>query len=285
MIKFITHNPELFYYLSDNLKNDKDFLYQAIQINPKIFFYLSDELIFDEEFILKLIEKNEVIIELIPLGLRNNIKFVTKAIKANVDVVYYICDLINYNKYSFIDVIEKSTNDIIEIDIDKLYHSFSDSNDILLAIMDKINFNKSILFYKPIYYHFLDGYLNPNEGSNLEPFIKKFHDELTLNNSNIIIYNKLIESESLEKVISNNLNIYLIFITGHNNHNTSLITFFKENKYYILSFNSGDGIHMHKNNNGKYIPYYGIIIDDYCDFIKTYKLLRLYLKCNKFHDL
>jgi hypothetical protein len=55
--------------------------------------------------------------------------------------------------------------------------------------MDKINFNKSILFYNPIFYHFLDGYINPNSEPSIKSkfFLSKFKDELTMTNENIII--------------------------------------------------------------------------------------------------
>ena len=182
-----------------------------------------------------------------------NIKFQIEAVKTNIDIFEYIqYDYKDMNDPKFNELLSSllnnTTKDIIN------YTSRIDEN-ILLSIMNSINFNKSVLFYKPIYYHFLDGYINQNEGSNLEPFVAKFHNELTLNETNIKISVKLIDSDILEDDFRINPNIYYIFQTSQDNHATSLLLFIKNDKYYILSFNSGLGINNHIRNMGKYIPY------------------------------
>lgn len=113
-----------------------------------------------------------------------------------------------------------------------------------------INFKKSIYHYNPIYYHFLDGYINPNKGSNLNNFISEFHNDLILNNSDIKLYdsinNNIINSETIQENIENNKNIYQIIKVNNDLYATSLLLFIKNDKYYILCYNSGKGIMKNK---------------------------------------
>ena len=51
----------------------------------------------------------------------------------------------------------------------------------------ELDFRNSIKYYKSIYYHFLDGYIDPNIGSDLTIFVSLEINNLTKNNKNIII--------------------------------------------------------------------------------------------------
>ena len=273
--------PHLFLYVNNKLRNDKEFIFDIIQNNSIIFNYIPDELKKDREFVLSLIKQNEFIYSLIPKSddykHLNSENFQIKALEINIEIFKYLSR--DFNNKLLLKIIDNNPKDLgINFEV-KLYDS--KTQEIILSLMTVINFNKSILFYKPIYYHFLDGYINKNEGSNLQLFITKFHDKLTFNNNNIKIKSSLIESSIIENDFNNNPNIYYIFQTMHNNHTTSLLLFIKDNKHYILSFNSGLGINNHQKNNDKYIPYYGIIIDDYCEFINIYNFIK---DINKFYD-
>jgi len=146
---------------------------------------------------------------------------------------------------------------------------------------------------KPIYYHFLDGFLNVDVGNNITNTIR-FLDEFNIITNffdlnlitNLFIkhinYNKdyntinvtnLINKRQLNYKLNNKLNKhdveeifrYSIYAIGKDSHQTSIVNFIKNNKFHILSFNSGFGLEKHEKNNNKFLPYYGIcleLIDD-----------------------
>ena len=126
-----------------------------------------------------------------------------------------------------------------------------------------------------MYFHFLDGYLNPTIGADLTSFITNFRDKLTNNNTDIIINSKLEDANTIMRRLEENN--YLIYQTVQNMHTTSLLFFIKKSKYYIFSFNSGLGINNHETFNKKYLPYYGIIIDNKLNFLNyTNVIINLY---------
>ena len=137
----------------------------------------------------------------------------------------------------------------------------------------ELNFRESIKYYKSVYYHFLDGYLNPDVGSDLKKFVSLEMSILTNYNGKIIIL-----MDMTELIFPISIDNYIIIQNINNNHATSLLLFKKNDKYYILSFNSGLGINLHKQNDDKFIPYYGVEIDEEKDFNSFVEILSNYQK-------
>ena len=169
--------------------------------------------------------------------------------------------------------------------------------------MSNITFNESLEKYKPIYYHFLDGYIDPNIGytqDKIYSFILNhiklpYIDKITLLNVkvDIITYNINLIFTNIKSGIIKNYNInynnidrifydsilseiielftYCIYQVSNDYHATSLVIFITNNILNIASFNSGKGIGYHDivlndNDNKYYSPFIGIKV---CDNIKT----------------
>jgi hypothetical protein len=146
-------------------------------------------------------------------------------------------------------------------------------------------FSDSLTALIPMYYHFLDGYLNPDSGCSLETIknlfknnpellgekydinllsissVKSYDDSLTNINNIYEFYNlktyktTKISDDRLEK---DNFN-YCIYQTGCDNHATSILFRINENKLYVDTFNSGLGIDLNGdpveiNNIDHYMP-------------------------------
>ena len=165
--------------------------------------------------------------------------------------------------------------------------------------MSIIDFNYSLKNNLPMYYHFLDGYIDPNIGfetSKIYDFILNhkilpykgdskindikllkymitdsdiilnFYDvnssNMTPKTFNIILGEKLQYDSELMKMFT-----YCILQVTNDNHATSFVFFIKDDKLFITSFNSGKGIECHDiiyNDGSKnyYSPYMGIEINN-----------------------
>jgi len=55
----IKKNPKILKFISDNLKNDKEFILKLFSINSNIYKYISYKLYDNQEFIIKLLILNE----------------------------------------------------------------------------------------------------------------------------------------------------------------------------------------------------------------------------------
>ena len=154
-----------------------------------------------------------------------------------------------------------------------------------------INYKDSLDNYMPIYYHFLDGYINKDVGYNknkIYDFILKNNilpnNKITLLNyyindnklrlefifNNLLINNFIInfsdkiESNRLFNEIETMFN-YCICQIGIDKHATSLLFYINNKKMYACLFNSGEGINYHKlintiNTKKHYSPYKGVMI-------------------------
>lgn len=170
-------------------------------------------------------------------------------------------------------------------------------NEVITSLKDLISYNisqidifvytKTIEKFKSIFYHFLDGFINEESGYNKENIIDflLYYDILfnffklnkTIERS--IKYIKYIDSNSFQvtnlidtKVKNHNLKTitrseikevfrYSIYAIGRNSHQTTIVNFIKNNKFHLLSFNSGFGLDNHEFYDNKFLPYYGIYID------------------------
>ena len=157
--------------------------------------------------------------------------------------------------------------------------------------MSDITFQKSLERYKSVYFHFLDGFINPKIGDSINNVLKfVINHRLVSNNINLLIaninklnvdlnfYNLSNNSNETVNVSFQNLNTldestikrlrkcfnYCIFQVGLDDHGTSFLIFEKENKLFLQIINSGSGINFNAGEklNGKdvYTPYVGINI-------------------------
>jgi len=166
-----------------------------------------------------------------------------------------------------------------------------------------ISFENSLKEYMPIYYYFLDGYINPNvmySSDKIYNFILNNNITPICNDNTMItflnyeinylektinlifkFYNKKERSYkiSIDKLEDNcdiseimELFTYCIWQSTNNSHITSLLFFIKDNCFNVASFNSGDGIGNHeiitrKDHRNYYSPYKGITISN--DYINN----------------
>ena len=150
-------------------------------------------------------------------------------------------------------------------------------------------------FIVPIY-HFLDGHLNENFGShtsNIYKFLRfysKKHDnndiekKILLHNNDIInitdnhiVFN--FKDTTIDFNIANDYEVnnniedikniinedtYNIFDIRNDSHCTSIVFFTRNNNFYMLSINSGNGINLHDKKNELYSPFFGkMIVENY----------------------
>lgn len=148
--------------------------------------------------------------------------------------------------------------------------------------IEKISFTESMKEYLHVYFHFLDGYLNPNQGFNTDLIYKHLNNKQLVKQSNNlyklnnisperIFLKKFNNDDYLEKKwdeinetdYDNILTAlqYCIVNNNYNTHATTMIFFIKNDNLYFLSVNSGEGIKFcHKKNNDKYLPYIGLLL-------------------------
>jgi hypothetical protein len=149
-------------------------------------------------------------------------------------------------------------------------------------------FNESLTKLKPMYYHLLDGYLNPDSGSDQNVVIDLFKNNrkilddgydinlLLIKHDRFIFYN--LKTHEINPVSISELKPdmfkYCIYKTSSDNHGTTILFRIHNGKLYINTFNSGDGIDL--NSNPKFIngiecytPYKSFTINS--DFIYTIK--------------
>jgi hypothetical protein len=144
--------------------------------------------------------------------------------------------------------------------------------------IENITFDMSINSFRPLYYHFLDGFLNPDTGSSMEvirsiikhyDFIVKTSETikiwfLQMNNDDFLFYNiqnkpnKPITYDFILEFITNPILDdkwidflqkleYCIYHVANNKHATSILIQCKNNKCIISCFNSGMGIENHSH--------------------------------------
>jgi hypothetical protein len=160
--------------------------------------------------------------------------------------------------------------------------------------MDKI-FTNSLDKYKGLYYHFLDGYLNPDSGSflldykNMLKENKLFHFDYTLiylsyddifdihflldNNSEQFILDDVYIILDFEKIFK-----YCIFQTVFNNHAISLLFRIEGNQLIVGCVNSGQGIEkfpeLYYNKSNEYcLPFINYILLNNIDNLEDKKII------------
>lgn len=161
--------------------------------------------------------------------------------------------------------------------------------------MSSITFDQSLEIYKSVYFHFLDGLINPEVGdliSNIKNFIKKHN--LVTDNINILEIQNISESKKKYRFTNINTKVdasydidldnlgrinyrklrelfsYCIYQVGQDDHATSFLVFEKDNKLILLIINSGAGIDLNDedrfsvnvDNKNMYSPYTGVVICD-----------------------
>ena len=142
---------------------------------------------------------------------------------------------------------------------------------------------------KPVFYHFLDGLLNPNSGYEVENAHKFIKQRLKIDNNikflsirydltpqnisftiknhetdiikkEIIVHSKITTSffhfndDDIKKLLDN-FNNYCIVQDSSDDHATSIVAININDNLYAMSCNSGLGIKLHDNKNGYYLPY------------------------------
>ena len=176
--------------------------------------------------------------------------------------------------------------------------------------IENISFYDSFENYLPIYFHFLDGFLNPSYGykkDKLLNFLYKNNNNLIPQNNPNIYYLNFSYNYDTDMInlkfhnckdtpIDININkdsdiniqqilplfSYCICQINANDHATSLLIYNNNKKLNVLSFNSGLGIDMHETNSEKYLPYYGIQLDENIESIK--KILS-FLLLNQLYNI
>ena len=181
-----------------------------------------------------------------------------------------------------------------------------------------INFMNMVRDNKPIFFHFLDGYLNEEGYTQIllcnflikNNIIKNFNKEINNKSINILVPIDNVKIEFIDivnskdkndeiiintsKIILNgndindqdyeNLFNYCIYILGQNKHQTTIVFFIKNRNFHILSFNSGMGLEKHKQiirNKEQYVPYYGTCIEN----IDYKEIFNIILKFRDFNIL
>jgi hypothetical protein len=162
-----------------------------------------------------------------------------------------------------------------------------------------------------LYYHFLDGYIDKDTGSNIDntiihkyigsyeninkygnihiaKLIYNMNDDVILScynittNETIMLFNDVDNYELLIDIFK-----YCIIQTLHDNHATSILIYHINNEMYLYLFNSGSGIENHKKNIDMYVPYKGIkICSDITNeelFLHAIKIIKCIFLINKYY--
>lgn len=175
-------------------------------------------------------------------------------------------------------------------------------------------FFNSLTKLRPMYYHFLDGYINPDASSNLDVIKNLFMKNKIFNGTNIVnnIYLLSINDEFYkfdhltDDNLSRNIKIsslknleseiyklfeYCIYQTVNDVHATTILFRCIEKKLYIDTFNSGMGIDLHnsKTINGieHYLPNstFMFYTNDYQETIdKIISICNISIFYNLLHD-
>lgn len=104
------------YYASDELKNNKDFVLQAIKIYGLCFEYVSDKLKNDKVVALKAIEENSSNIKYISNELKRDKEIILKAVEKDADNIKYVSDELKKDE-EFMKQLKKINNSIIIDDL------------------------------------------------------------------------------------------------------------------------------------------------------------------------
>ena len=190
-------------------------------------------------------------------------------------------------------------------------------------VLDTITFRDSIDNYLPVYYHFLDGYINKNVGylpDKIYNFIKNNYKNFTDDNLSIleISYVKDFVYFVFTHLPSNKLYAYKVFLDGtdiiikyddedgdddkdvtiedlkfllnycilqvsNDKHSTSLLFFNKDDNFNILSFNSGAGIDNHLKYNNLFEPYVGVTLGEYN--LENFKKVISFILISKIYSI
>ena len=277
---------------------------------------------------------------LLMIALKNNRRlFCEELLKNGVDETIYNMD--NYGNTSLFYLSSLYDNQELTNIFFKLINSKPKieklKNNILWDIhYNRLNFNNIIDKYKPILFHFLDGFINPECGYNRQLLFNFMIESNMIKNflsSEIEIYKKPINilkdnedgSISISDIVNNkfyniernrdlskflisdydssskkyiklrdindidyeNIFNYSIYITGQNEHQTTIVFFIKDCNFYILSFNSGLGIEKHENDKTstkKYVPYYGTYIEN-IDYKNIFPIIKNFISLNSLYKL
>ena len=269
-----------------------------------------------------------IVLELLKKGAYKNIKE-----KNNVGISPFTLVIDNINNY------DRESKRILELFRNYLVEEVPSIEYLKNNIKWQIDTEQNVTFLniinsnKPIFYHFLDGFLN-NSGYTANLLIEFITNNKIINNF-ILLNTKIINNfKLLNTKINNPINILLIFgtemifkdivnnktylitfdrdnifisdsinnhminkriineseianlfnyciyILGQDNHQTTIVFFIKNKKFYILSFNSGLGINRHDHINSiKFIPYYGTFIE-YTDHTKIFTIIKKFINFN-----
>jgi len=162
-------------------------------------------------------------------------------------------------------------------------------------------FTESLDEYKGLYYHFLDGYLNPNSGNDQIKYINMFNKNNEILKDTIYESNKLcflnyddnyskinffmyMDDQFINRArnfnIQNIIKIFLLYKSyfilniNHNKHSTCLLFRIEESQLLISCVNSGLGIdkfpQFFKNDHFLFSSF--ILLEDYTNKEETFKL-------------
>ncbi len=90
-------------YVSDNLKNDKEFVLEAVKSNGYALEYASDNLKNDKDFVLEVVKQDVRALEYVPDNLKNDKEFVLEAVKSNGNALKYASDNLRNDKEFVLD--------------------------------------------------------------------------------------------------------------------------------------------------------------------------------------
>jgi hypothetical protein len=107
-LDFVTKiDPDEFKNLSDQYKNDRDFVTQVLEICPNLFQHISHELRNDTNFVMKYIKKYPDQFKYVSYELRNDHFFVAQIMEINPGQFHYISDALK-NDRIIIDIKNKA---------------------------------------------------------------------------------------------------------------------------------------------------------------------------------
>jgi len=168
------------------------------------------------------------------------------------------------------------------------------------------NFQRDYINNKSVFYHFLDGLINEESGNITNNVIEYIHTHILSKSTNEVIYFLNLENTDginlsgsghshLYMIDDDNTGVYktknfikllqaskfIIIPLSFNNHSTSLILFYKDNKYHIMLLNSGKGIENHtKFSDNIYKPYIILSYSDINEIINILFFINFYRLIN-----
>ena len=200
----------------------------------------------------------------------------------NGKIPVYKYNLLNIKLYDNLN--DESENKLIELEL-------AEKNKAELILFQnqkwiRNTMSESLIYLKPMYYYFLDGYLNENSGSNLSIIQNMFIKYKNLFNPNIkILFNdfndnnlKFYTSYGKTYILDfsainqhnfkNSIFKYCIYHIACDSHALSILFRINDNKLYVECFNSGIGISQFseelkaRHNDEYYLPSIPYILSD-----------------------